>query len=347
MKNTVKSVIKIAAVIFVCTVLIIKADSAAQGVKSAMNLCAFTVVPSLLPFMAVSLYALESGALSDLGKPMEKISRLLFNLPGEGAVIFLMSMVGGFPVGAKLTAKGVEKGIFTQNQGRRMMCFCICAGPAFVINAVGSGMLGSAKSGVILLISLFLSSLFCAIVSRFFDKSEPETKNDSVFGSQNSAIVSSVSDSIESIIGICGWILVFGAAGAIISDSPLPEKASVWICMVLEVTKGCKTAAERFPACVTAFVLGWSGLAVHAQIMPFINIVGLKYRYFAAVRAACAAVSCAAAYALFRLFPCETQVFSNAGETVPQLFSVSAPACAAMLLLFALIILELAPIKKV
>ena len=347
MKNTVKSVIKIAAVIFVCTILIIKADSASQGVKNAMSLCAFTVVPSLLPFMAVSLYALESGALSDLGKPMNKISRLLFNLPGEGAVIFLMSMVGGFPVGAKLTAKGVERGIFTESQGRRMMCFCICAGPAFVINAVGSGMLGSARAGVILLVSLFLSSLFCGVVSRFFDKSEPETKNGSVFGTEGSVAVKSVKDSIESIIQICGWILVFGAASSIISDSPLPQKACEWICMALEVTKGCKIASESFPACITAFVLGWSGLAVHAQIMPFVNSVGLKYRYFAAARAVCAAVACAVSYGLFKLYPCETQVFSNAGETVPQLFSVSAPACAAMLLLFALIILDLAPTKKV
>ena len=117
--------------------------------------------------------------------------------------------------------------------------------------------------------------------------------------------------------------------------------------MALEVTKGCKTTSESFPACITAFVLGWSGLAVHAQIMPFVNSVGLKYRYFAAARAVGAAVSCAVSYGLIKLYPCETQVFSNAGETVPQLFSVSAPACAAMLLLFALIILDLAPTKKV
>ena len=347
MKNTVKSVIKIAAVIFVCTILIIKADSASQGVKSAMSLCAFTVVPSLLPFMAVSLYALESGAMSALGKPMKKISRLLFNLPGEGTVIFLMSMVGGFPVGAKLTAKGVEKGIFTKQQGRRMMCFCICAGPAFVINAVGANMLGSVRAGVILLVSLFLSSLFCGVISRFFDKSAPETKDESVFEPDGSAAINSVRDSIESLITICGWILVFGAAGAIISDSPLPEKAREWVCIFLEVTNGCKIAGEKFPVCVTAFVLGWSGLAVHAQIMPFMKSVGLKYRFFAAVRAVGAAVSCAVSYALFRLFPCEAQAFSNAGETVPHIFSVSAPACAAMLLLFALIILDLAPREKV
>ena len=90
------------------------------------------------------------------------------------------------------------------------------------------------------------------------------------------------------------------------------------------------------------------GIAVIGIVVLLICVFSsLKYRYFAAARAVGAAVACAASYGLFKLYPCETQAFSNAGETVPQLFSVSAPACAAMLLLFALIILDLAPTKKV
>ena len=54
------------------------------------------------------------------------------------------------------------------NQARRMSLFCVGAGPAFLITAVGTVLLGNTKLGIILLVSQLISGLILGIISRFF-----------------------------------------------------------------------------------------------------------------------------------------------------------------------------------
>lgn len=345
MNNSIKTVFK-AVASTVCIILFIaQAESAASGARQALEVCAATIIPSMLPFMVISTYMLKSDILPALGKRSERICRRVFGLPGQAAVIFLMSMVGGFPVGAKLTADCVKCGQLTHNQGKRMLLFCVNPGPAFVINIVGSFMLGNQKAGVILLVSLCLASFFTGVISKIFNDKEEYVSNTEKKSSA-SPLVDSVSESISAIISICGWIVVFSAFLYIINESSLPEKVIQWLNMLAEVTGGCRISASNFPLPLTAFVLGWSGLSVHAQIMTYLISVGLKYKYFAVARVFNASLSMGISYLLFKLFPCQISVFSNVGEIMPKTVSVSVPATVGMLFLSALVILDLAPKRK-
>ena len=346
MNNTIKRIIKVLFVSAIVTVFMLKPLETIQGAKQALELCFSTVVPSLLPFMTVSAYVLNSDVLTVFGKMSEKLSRFLFDLPKEAWVIFVMSMLGGFPVGARLIADSVQKGRLSLNQAKRMLLFCVNPGPAFVVNIVGVSMLGSPRAGVIILVSLCLSSLVTGIISRVFNNGE-KSPHFSAFFDTSSPLVTSVKESINAIIGVCGWIVVFSALLGAVNSFPFDETMKQWLNMVAEVTGGCGISVRIFPLPVTVLILGWSGICVHLQLMTYISACKLKYKHFAVARIFNGVVSMAISFVLFRIFPCETSVFSNAGEILPRAVSVSVPATAGLLFLSALVILDLAPKRKV
>ena len=346
MNNSIKKVLKIVSAAAVVTALVLRPQAASQGAKEALELCFSTVVPSLFPFMTVSAYILNSDVASLLGKRSEKLCRFLFDLPKEAGMIFVMSLVGGFPVGARLIADSVQKGRLTENQAKRMLLFCVNPGPAFVISIVGIAMLGSRRAGVILFASVCFSSLITGIISRFF-KDGNEIRHYSTHFDTKSPLILSVKESINAILGVCGWIVIFSALSGVVNSFFFDEMMKQFFNMAAEVTVGCGISAKSFPLPVTALVLGWSGVCVHLQLMTYISACRLKYRHFAVARIFNGVVSMAVSFVLFRIFPCETSVFSNAGEILPQTVSVSVPATAGLLFLFALIILDLAPKRKV
>ncbi len=261
-------------------------------------------------------------------------------------MIFLMSLTGGFPVGAKLVGDGVKSCRLTHSQGKRMLLFCVNPGPAFVINVVGTALLGSSRAGVILLAGVCLASLISGVLSRIFSVEEAvHTATDGVRDS--SPLISAVSESINAIISVCAWIVVFSAFLGVVNSLPMEEELKQWINMLAEVTKGCILSAEKFPLSVTALILGWSGLSVHAQLLPYIKTVGLKYRYFAVARIFNGVLSSGITWVLFRIFPCEITVFSNVSDIMPRSVSISVPATIGLLFLSALVILDLAPKRKV
>ncbi len=261
-------------------------------------------------------------------------------------MILLMSMLGGFPVGAGLIADSVQKGRLTLNQAKRMLLFCVNPGPAFVINIVGVSMLGSQRAGVIILVSLFISSLITGIISRIFKHGEEPRCFSTSFNTE-SPLILSVKKSISAIIGVCGWIVIFSALLGVVNSFSLDETVKQWLNMLAEVTGGCRISAENFPLPITVLILGWSGVCVHLQLMTCISACKLKYKHFAVARIFNGVVGMGISWLLFRIFPCETAVFSNAGEILPRTVSISVPATAGLLFLSALVILDLAPKRKV
>ena len=47
-----------------------------------------------------------------------------------------------------------------------MLCFCVNGGPAFIISAVGAGMMGEIRSGVILYCAHIAASLILGLIQR-------------------------------------------------------------------------------------------------------------------------------------------------------------------------------------
>ena len=311
-----------------------------NGVSNGLKVCETAVIPALFPFMVLSDFLVRSKLSEVIGNALAPVTKALFRLPGCAGCAVLMSMAGGYPVGAKMTAQLLENGDISCNQGKRMMLFCVNSGPAFVIGTVGTVIFSSRKAGIILYVSLVVSALIMGIVSRFFDSSSPQIKQKNITFDAK-VISKSVTEAMNATLGICAWILIFSCVGPIVDSLPIVKEKTVWIKSLFEVTGGCMDAAAIYPMSIQALIMGWSGLSVHCQLLPYIRATGVKYLHFILSRIMHGALSATVADFLFRIFPCETDVFSSSSQIMPELYSVSIPAAVSMILLAMMLIADM------
>lgn len=334
----------------VCYILFSAPELCARGVREALAVCGNTVIPSLFPFMVVSGFLVHSGTSAALGRIAAPITARLFRLPGVSAGVILMSLVGGFPVGVKMTAQLLDAGQLNESQAKRMCLFCVNAGPAFVISAVGTTVLGSTRAGVLLYAALCFAALLIGICTRFFAKKEPRiSKKERVLLVTNPAVALSdaVRESVYAMLQICAWVVLFGALSTYLQALPLPNTVTVLINCITEVTAGVHAAAGRISLPMLAAVLAFSGLSVHCQILGELKHCGVRYSVFFLARLAACALSFLICAGLLKVFPCEISVFSANGTVVPAAYSVSAPSFLTLMLMSILLILEVEPRRKV
>ncbi|MDD6275686.1 MAG: hypothetical protein PUB20_02520 [Clostridia bacterium] len=316
-----------------------------EGMRKGLSICGSTVIPSLFPFTVLADYLISSGLSDRIGRAASLPVKRIFHLPGCCACVIITGLFAGFPVGAKMTQQLRESGRISEKEGRRILLLCVNGGPAFVISSVGVSMLSSFRAGVILYASLCLASLIIGILSGLFSRTpvtaEADTKKIAV-----GTLTESVSRATETMLNICAWILLFMCVSSYFRLLPLPKEVKDIIAMIGEVTDGCMIASARYPSFVLAAVCGWSGLSVHCQVMSALKSVKMNIFIFWLGRIANAALAGLIAFVLFRLFPCETQVFSTASDVLAKPYSVSVPASAAMLIMGAFAIMDLHGRKK-
>lgn len=61
----------------------------------------------------------------------------------------------------------VERGDITREEGKRMLRFCVNGGPAFIISAVGAGLMGQPVYGFMLYGAHIAAALILGIAGRF------------------------------------------------------------------------------------------------------------------------------------------------------------------------------------
>lgn len=334
-----------------CIGLFLRPQICAAGVQNALLLCAKTLVPSLFPFLVLSGFFLRSGLCTICGARLSHFTTRLFRLPGESAGVWLLSMVGGFPVGIQMTANLFADGQITKRQAVTMCLFCFNAGPAFVLSAVGVGLYGSTRVGGVLYGALCLAALTGGLLLRFSFPKPP--KNTAKYESRvlhiqlSAAFTQSVSEAMQTTLQICAWVALFGGISALLKALPLSPRVHLALIYITEVTNGVTAAAGRLPLPAVAAILSFGGLAVHCQVLADLTRCGVSYFRFFCARLSGAALSALYCFLLLKIFPCEVNTFAGTAVLSHAGVSVSVPAAAALLLCAILFLWEVESKRKV
>lgn len=343
-----RNILPILAVIISMLCIFKMPDAITKGVADGLQICFNVILPSLFPFMVLSAYIIKSGALSFLYKLFYPLTKFILRQPLCTVPVVIMGLIGGFPVGARMTFLLLEKGQITKNQARRLCMFCINGGPAFVITAVGVNMLGSNDAGLIIFISLCLSSLILGFATSFFDdKSTPEKHIENSVQSPLAALSASVTDGVQSILGICAWVVLFSGITECIKSAGISDEAYSGLVSLLEVTKGCTLLAGEMGIPVLAAAIGFGGFCVHCQIYSYIKSTGLKYSHFFVGRVLCAALSAVICHFLLLAFPVDITTAMMNTEISASAFSVSVPAFIALSIMCIVMIFDIDSKKKI
>ena len=344
-----------AAVLSFGVSLFTQGASAQSGAYDGLIICGQIIIPSLFPFMVLSTFITRSDISSILSKIFLPFAKL-FNLPSAAGLPLFLSFIAGYPVGASTASHLCSKGILDKDDAFRMMCFAVCGGPAFIIKAVGQGMLGSTKAGILLLAAHISAAvclgIFSGIISRLKSRRSGDSarqSNDINFRKRSyftinkndkhtaihkpvaDAFVEAVHDSCMAMFPICGCVIIFSCILSIISSFNPPEQIGSVLGCILEVTTGCFNTAKSGNLVFISAVLGFGGLSVCCQIFSAASELKINYFKFFAFRIMHAFLSAAIMLLLQNIFPSSVPVFGSADTAVTAMPSpVSFPASAAL-----------------
>ena len=289
--------------------LITKADICKSSVENAIVLCSGVLIPSLYPFSVCVLLLTDLRLFSGKKDNSQNILAKFFGLPLNLAVVVILSFIGGYPVGAKLLNSAVKRGEISPENAEKMLFFCVNAGPAFIVSAVGAGILNSRKSGLILLLSHILASLiiFCGfriINGQIKSNPTPQTP-DLPFADK---FVKAASDGANVTMSICAFVILFSAITAYIEyySANFPPLKSLLYC--LEVTT---TVTKTRNIYLISFLLGFAGLCVWCQIISLTGDIKINLFKFAVFRIVHGILSTVLTFGFIKLFKITVPVFSN------------------------------------
>lgn len=263
-KKILVSVILFAAVFF----LIIATDTVTEAAKKALILCATSVIPALFPFFVLTGLMVSCGTITSLGKFFAPIADKLFKTSGTGAVVFVIGILCGYPTGAKVISELYLSGGLTREESERLLAFCNNSGPLFVIGAVGCGMLGNKKLGIVIycihVISAVITGVFLSLFAKEQERKIVINEANLSFGE---AFTESVENAVKSILNVCGYVVFFGCLVSVIK----PYIPGIFINSLFEVTVGAKDIISSGlktddMLLLLSGTIGFGGVCVYFQI---------------------------------------------------------------------------------
>lgn len=286
--------------IFFTICLIIFSRQNLSAAKSGLELFATSVVPSLFPFFIATELLGYTNIIHTFGRLLNKIMRPLFNVPGEGAFPFLMGIISGYPVGAKIVTRFRKENICTKEEGERLIAFTNNSGPLFIIGTVGISLLGDLRTGILLFITHLLACITVGVIFRFWktDTKKHLTRNFEQDSSIKTVSISnlgevlgnSIMSSINTILMIGGFVVLFSVVISILKSSGViqissyilnyifstfsinTDFSSALITGIIELTNGVKEVANITSSNIStniifcAFLLGFGGFSVLLQV---------------------------------------------------------------------------------
>ena len=143
-------------------------NEAADAVRSGISMCGNMLFPSLFPFLILSSLVVELGISRYMGRFLSPLMMPLFRVNGRCSSALVLGLLSGYPVGAKTAIQLYETGQCSRVEAERLLAFCNNCGPAFILGAVGTGVFGSSKLGILLYLIHILAALLTGMIFRFY-----------------------------------------------------------------------------------------------------------------------------------------------------------------------------------
>lgn len=290
---------RLTAASLLCAMIFVLAFSAqaAQGVRQALQLCAFSVIPSLFPFFVLSSLFVSLSPPDFFPRPVVRIAGKLLGCSSNGLMVFFLGILGGYPLGARMICQMYKSGRVRGEEAQHLLLFCNNAGPAFILGMVGLGRFGSLRIGVY----LYLIHVFCAallgIIFRKKTTCAPAAQHSSPPPSFAAALVHAISSAGSSMVQICAFVVFFITLLQLFSSTT--NISHPLLLGAVELTNGILQLGNvRADFAMAAALLGWGGISVHLQTAAVLEGTPVHFLRYLCAKAAHAALSFGIAFAL-------------------------------------------------
>lgn len=284
------------------------------AVKSGLSLWANSVVPSLFPFFVATELLMHTNVITLFGNLLNRFMKPLFNIRGEGSFAFIIGIISGYPVGAKIASNFRQNNICTKEECERLLSFTNNSGPLFIIGTVGILMFKNTTIGILLFITHLLACLTVGFIFRYWKKDKNtwiashhsstfnQSKKSASFSNLGEILAESITGSISTILLIGGFVVVFSSIISIFKASGLLNSFTIFftplfqflnidtsfiqgvLTGILEITNGINTISLinckkiSLNLIFTAFLLGFGGISVLLQVWSITSKTDLSIK---------------------------------------------------------------------
>lgn len=310
--NLIKYFIPKLIVLILTVGVIIFPDESIDAAKDGINIWINILIPSLLPFIIGANIIVSLRVVDILGAIINPVTQFIFNVSGKSALVFAISAVSGYPVGAKLASDLRIKNEISVYEAQRLISFCSTSGPLFIIGAVCVGMLNSERLGYLMIICHYLGAIAVGLLFRNYGHEKREKLKYNLTKTLNNIINTpdengffisfgnAVVNGVNTLLAVGGFVIIFSVVFEILSLFNVIDVISHILCIPLsvvhinekicsafisgffEITIGCaniselSTLSEGFKASLCSFIIGFSGLSILSQCCNFIGKTDIK-----------------------------------------------------------------------
>lgn len=336
---------KIKAVFIVLIVLfasfmLVCSKSAKEGATTGLLICFNVIIPTLFPFTFCVLFLTNALNTKKQGF-LSKITMFLFGLQIDEFIIFSLSLIGGYPTGAKLIDKHFSDLNKDHIKPNLMLCYCVNAGPAFIVMALGTEILNSKLLGWLLLSAHLVASLIIALIlRRFIAKHESFVKTAKGSISIFENFVTSASDSASAVLSVCIYVILFSVINVFLGQISKYIPFFKNISSLLEITTAVSNSKNLYHI---AFLLGFGGVCVWCQIFATIKNFKINLPYFITARVLHGVLSDIIMFLLLKIFKISIATFSNCVSAKSDLTYRSVPLSISLIVLGVFFIISTLP----
>lgn len=306
--------------------------------KNGLLLWANSVVPSLLPFFIATELLSHTNLVTKLGNLLNKFMKPIFNVPGAGAYAFIMGIISGYPVGAKIVTKFRQDGTCSKAECERLLAFTNNSGPLFIIGTVGIAMFGDTTTGILLFVTHLLASILVGILFRFWkwkDKEHMKSTHALVpsstsyvhFSNLGEILATSITNAIHTVVMIGGFVVLFSVVLSILNSSgalnllaslflPIFKTFSIehvfckpFLSGILELTNGVSQLSSitvkslSTNIVLASLLLGFGGFSILLQVLSITSKTDLSIKPYLLGKVLHGIIACLLTYTVLHVFP--------------------------------------------
>lgn len=283
-------------VTILCSLLIIQIIlSPKLCIDGAINgaiLFFYKVFPSLFSFLIVSNIIINCNGIYIYAKLFGKVLCSPLRLPRNCSFALVISILCGYPLGAKYACDLYENNEIDNNTFTRLLNIASNSSPLFILGSVGISMFKSTIIGYILLLSNLLSCFIMGFIlpGKNNYKTPNYIKSSSSSNSNIGNILKkSIENSIRTCLSIGGFVTMFSVINSILEHNLLfglitDKFSNIFnistdiirgtLLGIIEMTNGCNLVSTSdgniyLKILIVSFLFTFSGFSIISQVYSF------------------------------------------------------------------------------
>lgn len=272
---------------FFLSLYFLRSPSAAKiSAKTALDVCAAGLIPSLFPFIVLVSVINLSGLSNHIARAAGRPLGALFGISHSAASAIILGALGGFPIGAVCTRELYVDGRITKSEAERLITFTNNASPAFCIGVIGVSLFGDTGFGVRLYICQIAAAVLIGVFQRKRVYSTPSISRRIARVNVSDILTTAISNAATTMLTICAFAVFFAVVGdalCITLCHYFGKVAAALAGAVCELTLGARSCAAleySTSRIICAFAIGWSGISVHMQVSSILSETKISMRRY-------------------------------------------------------------------